>query len=363
MRTSLTAILCAAVIVSGCSAGAVPKKEGSVESRPNVPPGAVLLEGAGATFPAPLYEDWFRRYQQAHPNLVISYDVVGSGEGVRRFIGNGIDTDEQVDFGASDAAMRDEEIASLPGGVVMLPVTGGSVALAYNLPDSPGELKLSRRAYVGIFSGQITQWNDPVIASANPTLSLPDLTITTVVRQDSSGTTFAFTRHLDAISEAWRSQYIPSTLIDWPGNAMRAQGNEGVTARITQSIGSIGYVSHEFARRAGLRVATLENRAGQYVAPTLQSSSAALAEAELPDNLRAYVPDPVGRDSYPIVTLTWILLRRNYADPQRAANLRDLFRWCLTDGQKYAAELGFTPLPARIVDDSLAALDGIAKRP
>lgn len=311
-----------------------------------------------------MYNDWFSRYQQAHPNLVIAYDDVGSGEGVRRFIGRGIDADQQVDFGASDAAMRDEDIAAVPGGVVMLPLTAGSVALAYNLPDFSGELKLSRQAYVGIFSGQITNWNDRLIANANQNSVLPDLTISTVVREDGSGTTFAFTRHLDAISEAWRKQYVPATLIDWPGNAMRARGNEGVAARIKQSIGSIGYVSHEFARRAGLRVATLENRAGQFVAPSLESSTAALAEAELPDNLRVYVPDPAGRDAYPIVTLTWVLLRRNHPDAQKAENLRDLFRWCLTEGQPYAAELGFTPLPKKIVDGSLAALAGdSAKRP
>ena len=159
---------------------------------------------------------------------MITYDSVGSGEGIRRFIGRDVKNEDQVDFGASDAAMQDNQIAQVPDGVVMLPVTAGGVVLAYNVPGVPQGLRLSRRAYAGIFLGEIKNWNDPLIAAANPGVKLPKLTIVTVVRQDASGTTFAFTKHLDAISEKWRSQYGPSTLVDWPGNAMRAKGNEGV---------------------------------------------------------------------------------------------------------------------------------------
>ena len=187
-------------------------------------------------------------------------------------------------------------------------------------------------------------------------MKLPNLTITTVVRQDGSGTTFAFTKHLDAISDAWRSRTEPATLVNWPGNSMRATGNEGVAARIKQSIGAVGYVSYEFARRAGLRVALLQNRAGNFIGPSPDSASSALAQVELPENLRLYVPDPAGHDAYPIVTLTWILLHRSYSDPQKAQALHDMFRWCLTDGQQYAADLGYAPLPQNIVSRSLAAL-------
>src|SRR6185295_9777422 len=204
-----------------------------------------------------------------------------------------------------------------------------------------GDLKLSRDAYAGIFLGTINNWNDPRIARTNPGMKLPNLTITTVVRQDSSGTTFAFTKHLDATSAAWRSQFGPATLVNWPGNAMRALGNEGVAARINQSLGSVGYVSYEFARKIGLRVALLENRAGRFVGPTESASAAALAEAELPDSMRVYVPDPSGHEAYPIVTLTWVLLYRAYPDARKHQTLHDLFRWCLTDGQRYAAGLGY----------------------
>jgi phosphate transport system substrate-binding protein len=348
-----------AATLNGCSAGAVPSKEGGAGPKPVAPPGGMLLQGAGATFPSVLYEKWFQLYHADHPTRVISYDAVGSGEGIRRFTGRQVTDEERVDFGASDAAMGDDEIALVPGGALLVPLTAGSVALAYNLPDLPSGLKLSREAYSAIFMGQIKNWGDTRIARTNPGVKLPDLTISTVVRQDGSGTTFAFTKHLDAIGGAWRAQYGPATLMNWPGNSMRATGNEGVAARIKQSIGSVGYVSYEFARKAGLEVALLENRAGHFVGPTGTSAAAALAGAELPDNLRLYVPDPPGPDAYPIVTLTWILLYKSYADPRKALELHDLFRWCLTDGQQYAAALGYTPLPPNIVRRSLQALDSL----
>jgi phosphate transport system substrate-binding protein len=344
-------------VLSGCSAGAVPRGDAVARPKPVVPAGGVLLQGAGATFPSPLYEKWFGLYQSDHPKDVITYDGVGSGEGIRRFIGRSVKDEEKIDFGASDAAMRDDEIAMVPGGALLLPLTAGSIALAYNLPDVSGELRLSREAYIGIFMGQITNWSDPRIARINPGVKLPKLTIATVVRQDGSGTTFAFTKHLDAISDAWRSQFGPATLINWPGSSMRATGNEGVAGRIKQSIGSIGYVSYDLARKAGLKIALLENRAGTYVPPTEEHSASAFAGADLPVNMRLYVPDPSGGDAYPIVTLTWILLYRNYADPQKLEELHDLFRWCLTDGQKYAADLGYIPLPPSIARRSLDALE------
>jgi len=356
----LAAVLLLAGFLCGCSArGGVPSREEGVKQKPAVPEGGILLEGAGATFPALLYKKWFGVYQLAHPKNIITYDIVGSGEGIRRFIGQNVKDEDRVDFGASDAAMRDEEIAKVPGGTILVPVTAGCVALAYNLPNLSADLKLSREAYAGIFMGQIKNWNDPRIAKTNPGVQLPKLTITTIVRQDGSGTTFAFTKHLDAINNAWRSQYGPATLVNWPGNSMRASGNEGVAGRIKQSLGSIGYVSYEFARRAGLKVALLENRSGKFVAPSPSSSASAFADAELPDNMRLYVPDPPSADSYPIVTLTWILLYKNYPDQQKAKALQDLFRWCLTDGQKYAPELGYTPLPQNVVARSLVALDGL----
>jgi phosphate transport system substrate-binding protein len=334
-------------------------REGRGKPIPEIPSGGVLLQGAGATFPSPLYKKWFAAYQQIHPQTVITYDSVGSGEGMRRFVGRDVTAEDKVDFGASDAALSDGDIAKVPEGVVMLPVTAGGVVLAYNLPDVPEELKLSRRAYAGIFLGEIKSWNDPLIAAANPGVKLPKLTITTVVRQDASGTTFAFTKHLDAISAKWRSQYGPSTLVNWPGNAMRAKGNEGVAGLLSHSVGGVGYVGYEFAHRYGLRTARLENQAGKFVQPNEENLRAALASAEMPENLRVYVPDPAAPDAYPIATFTWILLRKNYGDPAKARALRDLFAWTLSDGQRSAADLGYIPLPPEVAEKAQGALQSI----
>ena len=337
----------------------------SCESRQNTgakvqtPAGGILLKGAGATFPSLLYKKWFAAYNGDHPATVISYEAVGSGEGIRRFIGTNVKEEDRVDFGASDAAMKDEEMTQVSRGVVLLPITAGSVVLAYNLPGYEGELRLSRKAYVGIFSGEIKKWNDPIIARSNPGRRFPNLNIVTVVRQDKSGTTYAFTKHLDAISEVWRSQYGAATLVNWPGNAMRATGNEGVAGRIKQAIGSIGYVSYEFAHNLGLKLAMLENREGRFIAPTAQSCTASFATVEMPANLRVFVPDPTGPDSYPIVTFSWILLYKSYNDPARSKAIHDLFWWCLLQGQRYAPELGYVQLPRIVVDKALAALDSV----
>jgi phosphate transport system substrate-binding protein len=341
----------------GCSS-----REGQ-EKKVKAPPGGILLRGAGATFPSLLYKRWFEVYQADHPKTVITYDGVGSGEGIRRFSGKNVKDEERVDFGASDAAMKDEDMGQVPNGLVLLPVTAGSVVLAYNLPDLEGDLKLSRQAYTALFLGEIKNWNDPAIARTNPGVKLPKLTIATAVRQDSSGTTFAFTKHLDAISEKWRAHRGPATLVNWPGNAMRAKGNEGVATRIKQSIGSIGYVGYEFAKRLGLKTALLENREGKFVKATEQSGMAALAAAEMPENLRVFVPDPAGPDSYPIVTFTWILLYKNYPDAEKAKSIQELFQWCLLDGQKFAPQLGYIQLPASTIEKAKAALNTIGPRP
>jgi phosphate transport system substrate-binding protein len=291
--------LAALVGLAACG-GPQPAKRPTVEA----PPGGMLLRGAGATFPALLFKKWFAVYQQQHPKVAIAYDPVGSSEGIRRFTGKDVDAESKVDFGASDAAMTDEQLAAVRRSVLLLPVTAGSVVLAYNLPELGAELRLSRKAYLGIFLGTVKTWDDPLIAAANPGARLPELTIETVVRQDGSGTTFAFTKHLDAISESWRSQHGAATLVEWPGHPMRAAGNEGVAGLIGHAIGSIGYLNYGAARQAGLRMALLENREGAFVAPTPESATAALAAAELPENLRAFLPDPAGVASYPIVTFS-----------------------------------------------------------
>lgn len=345
------------VTLSACSGnGRGPGGQAKVEA----PPGGVLVRGAGATFPALLYKSWFSTYQKEHPKVAIDYDVVGSGEGVRRFVGKEVDPDDQVDFGASDAAMTDKELAEVPDGVLMVPMTAGSLVLAYNLPGFTAELRLSRKAYEGIFLGDITKWDDPVIATANPGVKLPHLEVAVVVRSDRSGTTFAFTNHLSAMSDAWRTQHGASTAGSWPANVMRVPGNEGVAGRIKLAEGAIGYVNYGSAIQADLPMATLENKAGTFVKPTPESGTDTLASTELPENMRVFMPDPSGVDAYPIVTFSWILLHRNYADRAKAEALGALLRWCLLDGQRFGPDLGYVPLPPAVVSKALVAVDGVA---
>ena len=354
---------CALALWVGCSSPAKPpaSQERAAESvADSIPAGSTVIRGAGATFPSVLYKRWFTVYHEANPGTYVKYAAVGSGEGIRRFLGKDLAEGEAVDFGASDAAMSDAQINEAGNNVLMIPATAGCVVLAYSIPGFTGELKLSRRAYADIFLGEIANWNDKRIAETNPGVKLPDLTIVTVVRQDSSGTTYAFTRNLDAINERWRAQFGPSTLVNWPGEAMRAKGNEGVAGLIEKSAGSIGYVGYEFARRIGLDYATLENKDGKFVRPSEQSCSTALGTAEMPANLRAFVPDPAGTDSYPISTFSWILLRKRYTNAQTAEAGRRLFLWALQDGQKYASELGYVPLPDPVLEKSLTALKTVS---
>jgi len=330
-------LFAASVILSACG--------GSKEEN-------VKLQGAGASFPAPLYLKWFKSYGDAHPNVQVDYQSVGSGSGVKSFI------DRTVDFGASDAAMKPEEIAKVPGGVQLLPMTAGSIVLAYNLKEVPN-LKLSREAYTGIFSGKITKWNDPVIAGANPDAKLPDAPINVVVRADSSGTTYVFTKHLSAVSQDFGKNIGVNNMPNWPVGT-RSKGNEGITASLMTTPGSIGYIEYGYAHSQNLPIATLQNKAGTYVAATTASAEAALAGAEMPEDLIAWVSDPDGKDAYPIVTFTWMLFYKKYDDKNKLDAIRALINYGLTDGQKESESLGYVPLPAPVVDKVKAAAGNIS---
>src|SRR5215831_6467116 len=284
------------------------------EDRAGAAPSETSLHGAGSTFSAALYKQWIETYHQAHPEISINYDAVGSGEGVRRFVAG------SVDFCASDVALSDRETAEVSRGTVMVASTAGMVVLAYNVPGVRGELKLPRDVYPGILSGQIRRWDDPRIQTANPGLNLPHLSIAIVARQDSSGTTFALTNHLAAISLAWREQGLGvGKLVEWPAGAMLASGNEGVASRIKISEGSIGYVEYGFAKRLGLPMAVLQNKAGSFVVPNDATGQQSLAEAtaKTPAGLNQSIVDPLDANAYPIVAFSWLLLYRIYDDPQK----------------------------------------------
>jgi phosphate transport system substrate-binding protein len=312
----------------------------------------VKLQGAGASFPAPLYSKWFRDYHSKHENVVVDYESVGSGSGVKAVI------DHTVDFGASDAAMTPEEIARVPEGVQLLPMTAGSIVLAYNLPQLR-ELKLSRAAYAGIFLGRIKNWNDPAIAATNPGASLPATPINVVVRADSSGTSFVFSKHLSAINPEFAKSPGSNKMPDWPAGT-RSKGNEGVTASIKTTPGSIGYVEYGYAKSQGLPMARLQNKSGQFVAASGASGQAALASSHLPEDMIGWIADPEREDAYPIVTYTWLILYRKYADPRKLDAVRDVVQYALTDGQSSAAQLGYIPLPREVVAQVKGALGHLA---
>ena len=347
-RNVLVPFLALSLGLTACGGGNQTDGEGNNSASEG---GSVSLTGAGASFPAPLYQRWFSEYNKENPNVKVSYQSVGSGAGVEQF------TQGTVDFGASDVAMSDEEIAAVERGVAFLPMTAGSIVLAYNLPGVE-ELRLSRQVYTDILLGEITTWNDPAIAAINEGVNLPDSNINVVYRSDGSGTTGVFTKHLSAISPEWTNEIGSGKTVEWP-TGIGAKGNEGVTAQILQTEGSIGYIEYGYAKQQDIPTATLENQSGNYVSPSGESASNALGAATLPDNLRAFVTDPEGENSYPIVTYTWLLAYENYDDPQKLQALKDVVNWSLTDGQAYAEELGYIPLPDNVVEKVQGKLDTI----
>lgn len=336
LRTAIFGSMLAAVVVAPCAFAQ-----------------ASVLQGAGATFPAPLYKKWIAAYRSVEAATTIDYKVVGSGEGVKRFLA------DSVDFGASDAAMTDEQIAAAKQGAVLVPATAGLIVLTYNLPNLNGPLKLSRDTYAALLMGKIPRWNDARIQATNPGLNLPDREIILVARQDSSGTTFALTNHLSAISPQWRDRG-PGTgkVVNWPSNTMMVRGNEGVATRVKMSVGSIGYVEYGFAKQLGMPTAQLENKEGRFVAPGDSAGEATLSAnmKHIPANLRVFIADPDGTDAYPVVTFSWLLLKEKNADPAKREALKRFVNWSLTQGQAYSNELGFIRLPTDVAERSKAAL-------
>lgn len=314
----------------------------------------VTLNGAGASFPAPLYQKVFQQLKEKENALTVNYQSVGSGAGVKQF------SQGLVDYGASDVAMKDDEIKAVNGNVIMLPVTAGSVVISFNLPGIQ-TLNLSRATYVDIFRGKITRWNDPAIQRANPKVKLPDSNITVVYRTDGSGTTAIFTKHLSAINSQWKEEIGSGKTVKWPTerNFIGAKGNEGVTAQIKQTVGSIGCIEYSFARENNLTVASLENKAGKFVAPSNESSAEALAGIKLPDNLRAFSPDPESPAAYPIVSFSWLLLKKDGYDADKAKAIEETVEFLINEGQETAAQLGYVPLPANVREKVRTAVDAL----
>lgn len=299
---------------------------------------AAELNGAGATFPSNLYNAWINTYKTLTTNLDIKYDAVGSGEGISRF------SSGSVDFGATERPMTAAEMQAVPEGVLHIPSTAGMVVVAYNLPGARADLRLSRKALAGIMNGKIKTWNHQLIREANPGAKLPAKPITIVARNDSSGTSFAFTTHLIEIGGAKNRSAVN---FEWPPNSVTATGNKGVAERIQKSPYSLGYIEYSFALEVGLKTAWLENKAGQFVRASIATGAAALESSlrQMPADGRQIIPDPVGEHAYPIVSYSWILVRKEQADREKAYLLRHLIYWGLNEGQFMARDNGYIPLP------------------
>jgi phosphate transport system substrate-binding protein len=324
----------------------------AVSAAPYSAPAQTKLNGAGATFPAPLYQRWIAEFTKANPNVQINYQAVGSGTGITNF------TQGIVNFAGSDAAMTDEQIAKVKQGVVLIPATAGSIVLAYNLPGVEN-LKLSRDAYAGIFLGKITKWNDPAIAKTNEGVKLPDTAITVCERSDGSGTTFVFTKHLSTINSDFKTQVGEGTTVTWP-IGVAGKGNDGVTALIKQTPGAIGYVEYGYAKNNKLTYAQLQNKSGAFVAATAESGAATLNSTQFPPEiLRAWPSDPDAKEAYPISTFTWLLLYKKYDNKEILGALKKFVTYGLSDGQKFADELGYVPLPKEVAAKSEAALKSV----
>ncbi|MEL7313836.1 MAG: phosphate ABC transporter substrate-binding protein PstS [Cyanobacteria bacterium J06559_3] len=322
-------------------------------TNPPVATTPIMLNGTGASFPLFFYERVFSEYRQAvDPNLQVNYQAIGSAAGIQQVISN------TVDFGASDIAMTDEEVAQVNSGVVLIPMTAGTVAIAYNLPNIESSLKLPRTALVDIFLGKLTNWNDPAIAAANPDIALPDLPITLVHRSDGSGTTATVTAHLSAISSDWQAQVGAGLNVDWPAG-VGIKSNTGVSAQIQQAQGTIGYVEYSYAQKLGLPIAALENQSGQFIEPNSATGLKGLETADMPANLKVFVTDPAAVDAYPIVTYSWILAYQQYADAAKGEALKAVLKWGLSEGQQFSEQLGYVPLPVDVVEQAIAAVEGI----
>jgi len=313
-----------------------------------VVPGAsaeLAINGAGATFPYPLYSKWFYEYSNANPGVTFNYQSIGSGGGIKQI------TAGTVDFGASDAPMKEEEMAKLPGPIFHLPMAMGAVTVVYHLEGVDSGLRLTQDVLADIFLGKITKWNDPKIAGINKGVKLPSADIVVAHRSDGSGTTDIFTNYLATVNAEWRTKVGRGKAVNWPVG-LGGKGNEGVAGVVQQTPGAIGYVELAYAKQNKMTVASLRNRDGQFVAPTLEATSAAAAGAAktMPADYRVSIVDAPGKDSYPIAGLTWLLVYKDQKDEAKGKALVQFLKWAIHDGQKMEAALDYAPLPKPVVD-------------
>jgi phosphate transport system substrate-binding protein len=316
----------------------------------------VRLQGAGATFPNPIYQKWFSEYSQVHPGVAIDYQSIGSGGGVKQI------TSQTVDFAGSDTPVTDDTLEQSPDSILHLlhiPTVLGAVVVSYNLPGNKGELRLTPDVLAAIYLGEIQKWNDPRIASTNPGASLPAVDISVVSRSDGCSPTLVFTDYLSKVSSEWKEKVGSGTAVKWPVG-VGARGNEGVTARMKDTPNSVCYLDFLWASIEDVPLASLRNSAAQFVQPTLDSITAAAASANIPDDLRASITDAPGSDSYPISSFTYLLVYQHQADRKKGQLIADFLWWALHDGQKEAPKMFYAPLPQYVVQMAEQKIDSIS---
>jgi phosphate transport system substrate-binding protein len=312
------------------------------------------IDGAGATFPNPIYSKWFAEYNKLHPNVMINYQSIGSGGGIRQL------TNETVFFGATDGPMTNDQIQAAGARILHLPTVLGGVVPVYNVPGVSPELRFSGPLLAEVFLGKISKWNDPAIAKENPGVALPASDITVVHRADGSGTSYIFCDFLAKSSPEWKQKVGVGTSVNWP-TGVGGKGNEGVAGLVKQTPGSIGYVELIYALQNKIPYGAVKNSAGEYVRASLESVTAAAAttEGKMPPDFRVSITNAPGKNAYPIASFTWLVFYESPKDKAKAKAMVDFMRWALSDGQKYAPELGYAPLPASVVHLESEALKKI----
>jgi len=311
----------------------------------------MMINGAGATFPYPIYSKWFDEYAKVDPSVRFNYQSIGSGGGQKQILA------QTVDFGASDGPMSDDNLSKAPGKLLHIPTVAGAVVMTYNLPGNPS-LKLDGDTIAGIYLGQIKKWNDPKLTALNPGTKLPDQDIVVVHRSDGSGTTFIFTDYVSKVSSEWKQKAGNNTSVNWP-TGIGGKGNEGVSGQVKQTPGAIGYVELIYAIQNKMPYAEVKNSAGQFVKPSIDSVTAALATAEIPDDFRFSMTNAPGKDAYPICGATWLLVYEQQKDAAKGKKLVEFLKWAAKDGEKMAKDLDYAPLPDSVQQRVLKRIDEI----
>ncbi len=302
----------------------------------------MTINGAGATFPYPIYSKWFDAYTKVDPSVRFNYQSIGSGGGQKQIL------EQTVDFGASDGPMSDANLAKAPGKLLHIPTVAGAVVLTYNLPGNLS-LKFDGGTIAGIYLGQIKKWNDPKLAALNSGVTLPDQEIVVVHRSDGSGTTFIFTDYLSKVSSEWKTKVGNNTSVNWPAG-IGGKGNEGVSGLVKQTPGTIGYVELIYATQNKMPYGDVKNASGAFVKATPASITAAMATAEIPDDFRFSITNATGKDAYPICGATWLLVYEQQKDATKGKKMVEFLKWALSQGEGMAQQLDYAPLPDALRD-------------